>query len=198
MSILSEHFVEPELGKLIKMYGYSRGTGARIKNQRISDLKKRYICTPQLADLMDVHTIIYPGTVSDAIRYVFEELSVTDVLPGQIVDVLRGWGIMCDAVNMVIQRDRVTNNIKEVQFRLYAKKSGRERYVYFGHVSLVVTKSSVALAKVQQYWERIIKAWRYSESVRLSSIFRNKLSVAKLIDERGHLFMNKYESYVNS
>lgn len=198
MGILSEQIDAPQLGRLIKMYTYTRGTGACIKNQEVRILKKRYQSVPTVCDLMDVNMLLYPRTIGDAIKFVFEEMFVTDVLPKQIIPILHHYGIMADAVNMVIQRERSTNMILEVQFRLYVKKSGRERYVRFGHISLVMNnKSNHHATEVQKYWEMIIKAWKESEPMRLTSIFRNKKSIRTLMESKNP-FISKYESYVSA
>lgn len=196
MGILSEKTDLPELGKLNKKYTYIRGTGAYIKNQRIDQLKKRYLPTPAILELMDVKAILYPRTISDMINFAFNSMSETDILPAQIIPYLHKHGIMCDVVNMIIQRERATDNIIEIQFDLYVKKSGRERYVRIGHASLVIVKNSARMTTMnKRYWKFIIKAWKESEPVRLTSIFRRKKRIAKLVNE-SHTFLGTYESYV--
>lgn len=196
MGILSEHHELPELGKLIKKYTYIRGTGAGIKEQTKSVLEKRYVHTPKLQDLMKINRLV-GAWVPDVIRNVFEELTVTDVLPSQIVPVLNSWGIKCDAVNLIVQRSVASNIIESISFKFYAKKSGRERYAYMGHVGLIIqSKSAIFGNSMTEFWEKVIKAWKESESVRLSAIFRRKN--AKLTSARFDFPYLKYESYVNS
>ena len=199
MGILSEHHELPELGKLIKKYTYIRGTTAWVRNQTKSVIEKRYVATPALQDLMKISRV--PATwVPDAIRYIFEELTVTDVLPSQIVPVLNSWGIKCDAVNLIVTRSRASNTIESVQFKFYAKKSqGRERYACMGHVGLVIqSKSAIFGNSMTEYWEKIVNVWKESESVRLSAIFRRKNAKLTSTDNMCGFPYLKYESYVNS
>ena len=200
MGILSES-VEPQLEGLITKYTYTRGTEARLKIQTKDDLKRRYRSVPKIVELLDINTLLpRPAFISDTIRHIFEELTVADVLPAQIVPVLRSYGIMCDAVTMTVER-KSDNSITNISFRLYCKKSGRERFVHFGHISLVITSNPMhsRYRGCQHFWNHITKIWRCSESVRLSAIFRRKTIAHNLrLNSKSPVSFFKYECYVNS
>lgn len=200
MGILSG-LVEPQLEGLITKYTYIRGTDARLKFQTKSDLEKRYRPNEKLCELLKINTLLpRPAFISDAIRYIFEDLTIADVLPTQIVPVLRSYGVMCDAVTMTAER-KTDNTITNIRFRLYCKKSGRERFVHFGHISLVITSNPMHSGYwgCQYFWNHITEIWRRSESVRLSAIFRRKIIAHKLrLSEKSPASFFKYETYVNS
>lgn len=201
MGILSES-VEPKLESLITKYLYARGTNARLKFQTKDDLARRYQSVPKIVELLDINTLLpRPSFISDALNRLIAEISITDVLPGQIVPVFRSYGIMCDAITMTVERKASDNSISGVSFRLYAKKSGRERFVCFGHMGLVITSDPKHSRcwDHQQFWNNMARIWKQSESVRLSAIFRRKAIAHNLrLNSKSPVSFFKYECYVNS
>lgn len=186
MGILSEN-LEPNLGMLINYYTYTRGTQAHLAKQREDVLPGRF----GIRLVKNNHRGMI-RQCSELLSSTFEELQAEDMLPNHIFTKLKEAGISCDAIVMGFHKIRGVFK-GTVDITLYAKKSGRERFVSMGCITIiVVTDPNKLMGSQRDFWTIMEKQWKLNEPARFTSIFRRK----KMLNQRTYLSNLNIEYYV--